>query len=430
MVDIAVLTTIFPKPIHFWAKNSIFKINPIIAKILYNLGVIPVDRETKNNHMLFETTFKSLENLETLAIYPEGTSHTSPHLLDLKDGVSWVALQYKYNLFNHNTQLSEISNKFNDVTLLPIGITYTEKFKYRSNVIVTYGIPIHISLYEDNFLEDPKNTVKKLTNVIKERLWKVTINASNWDTLRISELSRSILFGDNGNLNAQEYILITQSFINIFELQQLKPENNDILDLYDILKKESNALKSLHIEVNDIINLHTVSRRWFLFGIIQKTILLIIHSFFVLPVAIMHIPTYITFEKKQVFDESKAQDKILTGFSISTIMIICVFFFLRKFLIFQPLNEVISLSIIIVMLNYYNKVIDDFYDRLKQYKKAWYLVWLIFKPYGKNYIFQRLYELQNAKQKLTNIIQLGRGKDIDAIKEVFESISIKHFHIK
>lgn len=248
-----------------------------------------------------------MKELETLVIYPEGTSHTSPHLLDLKDGGSWVALQYKYNMFNHREKPSRIFDKLNDVTLLPVGITYLEKSKYRSNVIVTYGTPIHIGMYKDDFLIEPKNTVKKLTKAIQERLWKITINAENWDILRISEFSRNILFGDNKNINAKDYVSITQSFINIFELRRLDT-HNDISDLYNILEKELKALKLSSIEAVDIINLHTISRKWFLFQIIRTTTFLVIHILLVLPIILIHIPTYITcflVEKMQKFDESK-----------------------------------------------------------------------------------------------------------------------------
>ncbi|KAG5519760.1 hypothetical protein PMAC_000033 [Pneumocystis sp. 'macacae'] len=447
IIDAIILAAVFPRPVHFWAKNSIFKMSSIVAKILYNMGIIPVDRETKNNNTLFEITFNALEKLEALAIYPEGTSHTSPHLLDLKDGVSWVAFQYKYNIFDHNVEREKMPNKLNNLVLLPVGITYLEKFKYRSNVIVTsYGVPINICSYEDNFLEDPKSSVKNLTNLIKERLYEITINATNWNVLKISELSRSILFGENKNINAKDYILITQSLINIFESRQLNIKNKDISDLYDILESESKALKSMHIEINDIINLCKVSRKHFLFEIITKTVSLVIHSLFVLPVIITHIPTYIICnkdkilsfltvlgslaEKKQTFNESKAQDKVLMGLFVSIIVNICLFFIIQRVLVFYPLNEVISICIIIIMLNYYNKVIDSFYNKWKSYKKTWYIGWLIFRPYGKKYIFQRLYQLQNARKKLLNIIHSGQGKDINTIKDKFEMTPIKHFYMK
>ncbi|KTW31684.1 uncharacterized protein T551_00945 [Pneumocystis jirovecii RU7] len=432
-MDVIILAAVFPKPVHFWAKNSIFKMNSVVAKILYNMGVIPVDRETKNNNTLFKITFNALKNLETLAIYPEGTSHTSPHLLDLKDGVSWVALQYKYNIFDHNIQLQKKPNKLNNLILLPVGITYLEKFKYRSNVIVTYGSPINICLYEDNFLEDPKNNVKKLTNLIKERLYEITINATNWNVLKVSELSRSILFSENKNMNLKNHILITQSLINIFESRQLNIENQDTSDLYNILENELKALASMHIEVNDIINLYKVSRKYILFEIIRKTVSLVIHSLFVLPVIIIYIPIYAIcsfVEKKQTFNESKAQDKALTAFFVSIIVNICLFFLIQKIIIFYPLNEVISICVVIIIVNYYNKVIDGFYDKWKCYKKAWYIGWFIFKPYGKSYIAQRLYQLQNAKKKLLNIIRSGQGKDTNTIKDAFEMTPMKHFYMK
>ncbi|QSL65164.1 hypothetical protein MERGE_002469 [Pneumocystis wakefieldiae] len=432
MGNIAIVAATFPRPVRFWAKSSIFKINPIFTKILNSLGVIPVDRETKNNRVLFEITFNAMKELETLVIYPEGTSHTSPHLLDLKDGGSWVALQYKYNMFNHREKPSRIFDKLNDVTLLPVGITYLEKSKYRSNVIVTYGTPIHIGMYKDDFLIEPKNTVKKLTKAIQERLWKITINAENWDILRISEFSRNILFGDNKNINAKDYVSITQSFINIFELRRLDT-HNDISDLYNILEKELKALKLSSIEAVDIINLHTISRKWFLFQIIRTTTFLVIHILLVLPIILIHIPTYITcflVEKMQKFDESKAQNKILIGFFVFIVVDIYIFFAIRKAFAFHSFSETISLSIIFITANCYNKIVDGFCDRWKHFKKTWNLGWVIFSPYGKSYILERLHELQEAKKKLIIMIQSGQGKDIDTIREAFESIYIKHFQME
>ncbi|CCJ31378.1 unnamed protein product [Pneumocystis jirovecii] len=163
-------------------------------------------------------------------------------------------------------------------------------------------------------------------------------------------------------MNLKNHILITQSLINIFESRQLNIENQDTSDLYNILENELKALASMHIEVNDIINLYKKNGSFV--------------------------------EKKQTFNESKAQDKALTAFFVSII------------------------------------VIDGFYDKWKCYKKAWYIGWFIFKPYGKSYIAQRLYQLQNAKKKLLNIIRSGQDKDTNTIKDAFEMTPMKHFYMK
>lgn len=66
------------------------------------------------------------------------------------------------------------------------------------------------------------------------------------------------------------------------------------------MENELKALASMHIEVNDIINLYKVSRKYILFEIIRKTVSLVIHSLFVLPVIIIYIPIYAICNKNEI----------------------------------------------------------------------------------------------------------------------------------
>jgi glycerol-3-phosphate O-acyltransferase/dihydroxyacetone phosphate acyltransferase len=70
---------------------------------------------------------------ESIGVFPEGTSHTSPHLLPFKDGVSWAALEYvKYLSGNADG----VKKKGRKAVIVPVGITYLDKAKYRSSIIV------------------------------------------------------------------------------------------------------------------------------------------------------------------------------------------------------------------------------------------------------------------------------------------------------
>jgi glycerol-3-phosphate O-acyltransferase/dihydroxyacetone phosphate acyltransferase len=70
---------------------------------------------------------------EAIGVFPEGTSHTSPHLLPFKDGVSWAALEYvKYLSGNADG----VKKKGRKAVIVPVGITYLDKAKYRSSIIV------------------------------------------------------------------------------------------------------------------------------------------------------------------------------------------------------------------------------------------------------------------------------------------------------
>jgi 1-acyl-sn-glycerol-3-phosphate acyltransferase len=70
---------------------------------------------------------------ESIGVFPEGTSHTSPHMLPLKDGISWAALEYLSYLSGKAEGVKHDGKK---VQIVPVGITYMDKSKYRSKIIV------------------------------------------------------------------------------------------------------------------------------------------------------------------------------------------------------------------------------------------------------------------------------------------------------
>ncbi|RHY29223.1 hypothetical protein DYB32_005330 [Aphanomyces invadans] len=91
-----------------WAKASMFK-NPIAGRILRALGAVPVFRPpgkfanqdvdsektpeeiaAATRHM-FEDTWKVLHAGHLVVLFPEGTSYTLPHMLELRTGVMRVA---------------------------------------------------------------------------------------------------------------------------------------------------------------------------------------------------------------------------------------------------------------------------------------------------------------------------------------------------
>jgi 1-acyl-sn-glycerol-3-phosphate acyltransferase len=120
------------RPLMYWAKASLFK-NPIAAKILYTSGVIPVDRGAKDNHKLFAGTFKALSDGDCVALFPEGTSYTMPRIVQVKDGASWATLEYMKWV-----QEGRASKGAREAIVVPVGITYTNKSKYRSSVVIEF----------------------------------------------------------------------------------------------------------------------------------------------------------------------------------------------------------------------------------------------------------------------------------------------------
>ena len=92
-------------------------------------GNIPVDRKAQDKRLLFRGTFRALAEGKAVALFPEGTSYTEPRIMQVKDGASWAALEYmKWAKENPDKAVKE------GVVVVPVGIVYTNKSKYRSDV--------------------------------------------------------------------------------------------------------------------------------------------------------------------------------------------------------------------------------------------------------------------------------------------------------
>ena len=99
--------------------------------ILFSSGNIPVDRKSKDRQVLFKGTIEALARGEAVALFPEGTSYTEPRIMQVKDGAAWAAMEYvKWARENPDKA------QYQEVTIVPVAIVYTNKSKYRSRVRV------------------------------------------------------------------------------------------------------------------------------------------------------------------------------------------------------------------------------------------------------------------------------------------------------
>ncbi len=74
---------------------------------------------------MFEESYNTLQKGEVLFLFPEGTSTTSPTLLDIKPGTARLALGL----------LQKTGIK---CPIVPVGLNYTQKDKLRSQVLIRY----------------------------------------------------------------------------------------------------------------------------------------------------------------------------------------------------------------------------------------------------------------------------------------------------
>jgi glycerol-3-phosphate O-acyltransferase / dihydroxyacetone phosphate acyltransferase len=156
--------------VYFLANGSIFK-NPIIAWFLRRLHLIPIyrkkdvgDGQKPDNTATFAKCFQFLQRKGTLLIFPEGTSEHERRLRPLKTGTARIALS------------AEAENNFKlGVRILPIGLTYTDPKRFRSEVFLHFSKPIDVCEYTETYRENPVLAVDQLTDELQKRLTESTI---------------------------------------------------------------------------------------------------------------------------------------------------------------------------------------------------------------------------------------------------------------
>ncbi|KAI8642709.1 hypothetical protein BD408DRAFT_465919 [Parasitella parasitica] len=111
----------------------------------------------------------------------------------LKDGAAFVALEYANSLkvkprYNKHGQLIK------PAAIVPVGIVYTDKTKYRSEVLVRFGKPIQMAYYVADFEKTPKTTAKAVTKALEDALLSLTVNSPDWLSRKSAAMAREMLF--------------------------------------------------------------------------------------------------------------------------------------------------------------------------------------------------------------------------------------------
>ncbi len=152
------------------ARSGLFKFPMKIALNL--IGAVPVYRpqdgrsKMGGNANMFRKCHELLANNECIMIFPEGQSHSDPHIHELKTGAARIALSSV-----------ELNGR---CTVIPIGLTFTEKGRFRSSVLVHFGAPIDLELPEEMHTKD---AIQLINQRITKGLVSVTLNADSWEDI-------------------------------------------------------------------------------------------------------------------------------------------------------------------------------------------------------------------------------------------------------
>src|SRR5437762_6922418 len=139
ITDSFIIGALVPRQVHFVATVQLFRFKPL-AWLLKQCGIIPVNRLKDDPRAMrsvrdtFEACFKVLEQSGAVGIFPEGITYDDSQLKTVKSGAARMALELEHR---HRGRLG--------LKIVPVGLTYSAKERYRSAVLVHFGEPILVA---------------------------------------------------------------------------------------------------------------------------------------------------------------------------------------------------------------------------------------------------------------------------------------------
>ncbi len=168
LIDPVLLGIAAQRPVRLMAKAPLFKV-PVFGAVLRALGMVPAYRGSDDAKQVS----KNLESLAIAArqiaggcvmgIFPEGKSHDAAQLALVRSGAARLALQAVAA-----AQASGAGGP--DVRVVPIGINYERKERFRTAVWIKVGRPIDAASWLRMHGGDEHKAMRTLTQEIGERL--------------------------------------------------------------------------------------------------------------------------------------------------------------------------------------------------------------------------------------------------------------------
>lgn len=173
LIDPAVVVNTAGRRVRMLAKAPLFKM-PGISLLVKGVGALPVYRskdgaDTAQNADTFRAVSAALLAGDAVLIFPEGISHDEPQLQRLKTGAARMAL-------------GSLQEGAQGLVVVPVGLTYRDKARFRSEVATLVGAPLQVAPFLERGPDDPEG-VRALTDAIDGALREVTVNLEAWEDL-------------------------------------------------------------------------------------------------------------------------------------------------------------------------------------------------------------------------------------------------------
>jgi glycerol-3-phosphate O-acyltransferase/dihydroxyacetone phosphate acyltransferase len=229
--------------LHFLANAKLWRYR-LLGSLLDAGGAVPVYRREEHgdavdNQPAFDRLYEVIEAGHCVGIFPEGVSHAESQLVKLKTGTARIAL-------------AAAARGKAPVQIIPCGLNYIHRHRFRSQVLIEFGDPIRIGdewlrKYRDN----EQDAVRALTDSLARALQAVTLNAPDWTTLRFIQTARRLYKPDTAQLSPSEYVELNRRFVDRYtaasddpEMQQCRRDVEDYQSRLDMLGIKDHQLRN------------------------------------------------------------------------------------------------------------------------------------------------------------------------------------------
>ena len=229
-------------PLHFVANAKLWNYR-LLVPALNATGAIPVYRREEHegevdNQKAFELLYDAIEAGHCMGIFPEGVSHAESKMFRLKTGTARIAL-------------TVAARGKTAVTIIPCGLNYIHRHRFRSQVLIEFGQPINVDdQWVEQYRADAQGTVRKLTDHLAGALANVTLNAPDWRTLRFTQTARRLYKPSSAVLSPAEYVELNRRFVDRYvelagdpELQAFQDAVEDYQARLDMLGLKDHQLR-------------------------------------------------------------------------------------------------------------------------------------------------------------------------------------------
>ncbi len=197
----------------FLATAAAFK-NPLVAKFLHAIRMLPIYRKRdggdtiKKNEKIFDISIEQLEANLQFVIFAEGSHSRFRRLRPFKKGFARIGFS-----------ALEKNNGNIDVQVIPVGVEYRQYRKMHQEVLQTYGKPIPLREYWEDYQRDKDSTISKLTEHVygdlKELLIHIPTEKHYEEVESLRNISRPWLYDVSGlrNPGLHDKLLAEQEMI-------------------------------------------------------------------------------------------------------------------------------------------------------------------------------------------------------------------------